>query len=228
MKFLLVEDDAETAAYIMRGLREHGHIVDHAATGRDGLFLGGSETYDIMIVDRMLPGMDGLSIVKMLRSTGVKTPIMFLTAMGGIDDRVEGLNAGGDDYLVKPFGFSELLARVNALARRPPLSSNQTMLRVADLEMDLLKRTVIRAGVEVDVQPREFMLLEFLMRHAGQVVTRTMLLEGVWDFHFDPKTNIVETHISRLRAKINRGHEIELIQTIRGSGYVIRAPATVA
>jgi two-component system OmpR family response regulator len=228
MKFLLIEDDAETAAYIVRGLREHGHIVDHAATGRDGLFLGGSETYDIMIVDRMLPGMDGLSIVKMLRSTGVKTPILFLTAMGGIDDRVEGLNAGGDDYLVKPFGFSELLARVNALARRPPLSSNQTVLRVADLEMDLLKRTVIRAGVEVDVQPREFMLLEFLMRHAGQVVTRTMLLEGVWDFHFDPKTNIVETHISRLRAKINRGHEIELIQTIRGSGYVIRAPATVA
>jgi two-component system OmpR family response regulator len=228
MKFLLVEDDAETASYIVRGLREHGHIVDHAATGRDGLFLGGSETYDILIVDRMLPGMDGLSIVKMLRSTGVKTPILFLTAMGGIDDRVEGLNAGGDDYLVKPFGFSELLARVNALARRPPLSSNQTVLRVADLEMDLLKRTVIRAGVEVDVQPREFMLLEFLMRHAGQVVTRTMLLEGVWDFHFDPKTNIVETHISRLRAKINRGHEIELIQTIRGSGYVIRAPATVA
>jgi two-component system OmpR family response regulator len=228
MKFLLVEDDAETAAYIVRGLREHGHTADHAATGRDGLFLGGSETYDIMIVDRMLPGMDGLSIVKMLRSTGVKTPILFLTAMGGIDDRVEGLNAGGDDYLVKPFGFSELLARVNALARRPPLSSNQTVLRVADLEMDLLKRTVIRAGVEVDVQPREFMLLEFLMRHAGQVVTRTMLLEGVWDFHFDPKTNIVETHISRLRAKINRGHEIELIQTIRGSGYVIRAPATVA
>jgi two-component system OmpR family response regulator len=228
MKFLLVEDDAETAAYIMRGLKEHGHTVDHAATGRDGLFLGGSETYDIMIVDRMLPGMDGLSIVKLLRSTGVKTPILFLTAMGGIDDRVEGLNAGGDDYLVKPFGFSELLARVNALARRPPLSSSQTVLHVADLEMDLLKRTVTRAGVEIDVQPREFMLLEFLMRHAGQVVTRTMLLEGVWDFHFDPKTNIVETHISRLRAKINRGHEAELIQTVRGSGYVIRAPATAA
>ncbi len=226
MKFLLIEDDEETAAYIVRGLKEHGHVVDHATSGREGLFHGGSGAYDIIILDRMLPGMDGLAIVKMLRSTGVRTPILFLTAMGGIDDRVEGLDAGGDDYLVKPFGFAELLARVNALSRRPPLTSHQTVLRVADLEINLLKRTVTRGGVEIDVQPREFMLLEFLVRHAGQVVTRTMLLEGVWDFHFDPKTNVVETHISRLRAKIDRGQDVELIQTIRGSGYVIRGPAT--
>ncbi len=224
MKFLLIEDDAETAAYIVRGLKEHGHNVDHAPAGRDGLFLAGSEKYDTIILDRMLPGVDGLSIVKLLRGMDVKTPILFLTAMGGIDDRVDGLNAGGDDYLVKPFGFAELLARINALARRPPLSAQQTILRIGDLEMDLLKRKVVRGGVEVELQPREFMLLEFLMRHAGQVVTRTMLLEGVWDFHFDPKTNVVETHISRLRGKIDRGHETGLIQTIRGSGYTIKAP----
>ncbi len=227
MRFLLIEDDIETAAYIVRGLKEHGHNVDQAQSGRDGLFLAGSESYDTIILDRMLPGMDGLAIVKMLRGMDVKTPILFLTAMGGIDDRVDGLNAGGDDYLVKPFVFAELMARVNALARRPPLSAQQTVLRVGDLEMDLLKRKVMRGASEVELQPREFMLLEFLMRHAGQVVTRTMLLEGVWDFHFDPKTNIVETHISRLRAKIDRGHDAGLIQTVRGSGYVIRVPAAV-
>jgi two-component system OmpR family response regulator len=225
MKILVIEDDRATADYVASGLRQHGHVVDHAAGGRDGLLLAASEPYDMMIVDRMLPGLDGVAIVRTIRSTGVRTPVLFLTALGGIDDRVEGLEAGGDDYLIKPFAFAELLARVNALARRPPLAEAQTVLRVADLEMDLLKRTVIRGGVEIELQPREFRLLEHLMRNAGRVVTRTMLLENVWEFHFDPKTNIVETHISRLRAKIDRGRGSELIHTVRGSGYSLRAPS---
>ena len=224
MRILLVEDDRRTADYVMRGAKEHGHVVDHASTGRDGLFLATGENYDVLVIDRMLPGLDGLSLVKSLRSANVKTPILFLTTMSGIDDRVEGLNAGGDDYLNKPFSFAELLARINALARRPPLSNNQSVLRVEDLEMDLLKRTVKRAGTAISLQPREFQLLEFLMRHANQVVTRTMLLEAVWDFHFDPKTNVVETHVSRLRSKINQGSAVELIHTIRGSGYSLHAP----
>lgn len=224
MRILLIEDDRETATYIKRGLEELGHGVDHRETARDGLLDGGSVPYDAMIVDRMLPGMDGLSVVKTLRSAGVKTPILFLTTMTGIDDRVEGLNAGGDDYLVKPFSFFELVARLNALARRPPLAENATTLRVADLEVDLLKRRVTRGGTLIDLQQKEFLLLEYLMRNAGNVVTRTMLLEGVWDYHFDPKTNIVETHISRLRAKIDRGRPVELIHTIRGAGYILRAP----
>jgi two-component system OmpR family response regulator len=177
-----------------------------------------------MIVDRMLGRLDGLGIVRSMRGTGVKTPVLFLTALGGIDDRVSGLQAGGDDYLVKPFAFSELLARIEALARRPPFADVVTVLRVADLEMDLLKRTVARGGTRIDLQPREFRLLEYLMRNAGRVVTRTMLLENVWEFHFDPKTNIVETHISRLRAKVDRGQPAELIQTVRGAGYILRAP----
>ena len=225
MKLLLVEDDAETAGYIARSLKEHGHVVDVASTGRDGLFMAVGQSYDIMIVDRMLPEMDGLTVVKTLRGAGINAPVLFLTTMSGIDDRVDGLNAGGDDYLVKPFAFSELLARINALFRRPPLSQACTVLRVGDLEMDLLKRKVMRGGEQIDLQPREFQLLEFLMRHADQIVTRTMLLEGVWEFHFDPKTNVVETHISRLRAKVDRGRERELIQTVRGSGYSLRAPA---
>ena len=225
MKVLLIEDDQETAAYISRGLSEQGHTVEHRATAREGLVEGTNTQFDVMIVDRMLPGMDGLSIVKTLRAAGVKTPILFLTTMSGIDDRVEGLNAGGDDYLVKPFSFFELVARLNALARRPPLAEQQTVLRVGDLEMDLLKRKVTRGGVAIDLQQKEFKLLEFLMRNQGNVVTRTMLLEGVWDYHFDPKTNIVETHISRLRSKIDRGRATELIHTIRGSGYTIRGPA---
>jgi two-component system OmpR family response regulator len=224
MKLLLVEDDIENAAFAVRGLREHGHTVDHAVDGRDGLFLATENSYDVLIVDRMLPKMDGLSLVKSLRGAKIFTPILFLTTMSGIDDRVEGLEAGGDDYLIKPYAFSELNARVNALARRPPVSDQPTVLRQADLEMNLLKRTVTRGGVSVDLQPREFQLLEYLLRRADQVVTRTMLLEGVWDFHFDPRTNIVETHISRLRSKINRGGDPELIQTIRGSGYCLRAP----
>ncbi len=224
MKILLIEDDPETAAYVANGLKECGHTVDHAANGRDGLFLGAGEPYDVMIVDRMLPGLDGLAIVKTIRGAGVKTPVLFLTTLGGIDDRVEGLEAGGDDYLVKPFAFAELLARINALARRPPLIAVETRLRVADLEIDVLKRTVIRAGRRIDLQPQEFKLLEYLMRHADQVVTRTMLLENIWDFHFDPQTNVVETHVSRLRGKVDRGFGGELIHTIRGAGYCLRAP----
>ena len=224
MKILVIEDDAETAAYIANGLREQGHTVDLAATGRDGLFLAAGEPYDLMVVDRMLPELDGVSIVKTIRSSGITTPVLFLTALGGVDDRVTGLDAGGDDYLVKPFAFSELVARLNALARRPPMESAPTVLRVADLEMDLLKRTVTRRGELIEFQPREFRLLEYLMRHAGQVVTRTMLLEHVWDFHFDPHTNVVETHISRLRAKVDKPFDAPLIHTVRGAGYSIHEP----
>ncbi|HXQ17622.1 MAG TPA: response regulator transcription factor [Caulobacteraceae bacterium] len=224
MKLLLVEDDRETAAYLKRALTEAGHAVDQAHDGRDGLLLAVGETYDVVVLDRMLPQLDGLAILRTLRAASVKTPVLLLTALDGIDDRVEGLEAGGDDYLVKPFAFAELLARVNALARRPPPQDVQTTLRVADLEMNLLRRTVVRAGQKIDLQPREFQLLEYLMRHAGRVVTRTMLLEAVWDFHFDPKTNIVETHISRLRGKIDRGHPGSLIHTLRGAGYSLREP----
>lgn len=223
MRVLVIEDDADTGSYVKKGLQEQGHVVDLAANGRDGLFLASGEAYDVMIVDRMLPGLDGLSVVKTVRATGVKTPVLFLTTMAGVGDRVEGLEAGGDDYLVKPFAFAELLARVNALARRPPMAKVETVLKVADLEMDLISRKVRRADRDIDVQPREFRLLEYLMRNAGRVVTRTMLLENVWDFHFDPKTNIVETHISRLRSKIDRGFDTELIETVRGSGYLLRA-----
>jgi two-component system OmpR family response regulator len=227
MRVLLIEDDRETTAYVARGLREQGHVVDLAATGRDGLFLATDGGHDVLIVDRMLPGLDGISLVKALRGTGVKAPVLFLTALAGVGDRVRGLEAGGDDYLVKPFAFAELLARINALARRPPLSEAPTVLRVGDLEIDLFKRTVQRDGRAVELQPREFQLLEFLMRNADRVVTRTMLLEAVWDFHFEPKTNIVETHMSRLRSKLSQCGGAELIHTVRGAGYVLRAPATV-
>lgn len=224
MKILVIEDDAETADYVAQGLREEGHVVCLAATGRDGLLFAAAESFDVIIVDRRLPGIDGLSIVKTIRGAGVKTPVIFLTTMAGVDDRVEGLEAGGDDYLVKPFAFSELLARVNALGRRPPLVDEQVTLRVADLEIDLIRRKIARAGRAIDLQPREFRLLEYLARHAGRVVTRTMLLEHVWDFHFDPKTNVVETHISRLRAKIDKPFDQELIHTVRGAGYSLHAP----
>jgi two-component system OmpR family response regulator len=224
MKLLIVEDDKEAAGYVKRALNEAGHAVDYAAAGRDGLMLAAAEPYDVIILDRMLPEIDGLAILRTIRTSGVKTPVLLLTAMGGIDDRVEGLEAGGDDYLVKPFAFAELLARVNALARRPPTQEIRTELVVADLKLDLMKRTVTRAGRRIELQPREFQLLEYLLRHAGRVVTRTMLLESVWDFHFDPKTNIVETHMSRLRGKVDRGHSCELIHTVRGAGYVLREP----
>jgi two-component system OmpR family response regulator len=223
MKLLLVEDDKDAAAYVKRGLNEAGHTVDVAHSGRDGLLLAAGEVYEVIILDRLLPEVDGLTILRTIRASGVKTPVLLLTALGGIDDRVEGLEAGGDDYLIKPFAFAELQARVNALARRPPPQELQVVLTVSDLTLDRLKRSVTRGGERIDLQPREFQLLEFLMRNTGRVVTRTMLLEHVWDFHFDPKTNIVESHMSRLRGKVDRGRR-ELIQTVRGAGYCIREP----
>jgi two-component system OmpR family response regulator len=221
VKILLIEDDSQTADYIAKGLREHGHVVDKTDNGRDGLYMATGEPYDVMIVDRNLPKMDGLSLVKAARASGTRTPVLFLTTMGGVDDRVAGFEAGGDDYLVKPFAFAELLARVGALARRPPIVAT-TSLKVGDLEIDLLSRAVTRGGKRIDLLAQEFKILEYLMRHAGEIVTRTMLLEKVWDFHFDPKTNIVETHISRLRAKIDKGFDKPLLHTVRGAGYVIR------
>lgn len=221
MKIAVIEDDDETRAYVSNGLRETGFTVDSASDGLEGLLLAKNSHYDLLIVDRMLPQLDGLTLVKTLRSTGTSVPVLFLTTMCGIDDRVEGLNAGADDYLVKPFAFSELTARVNALLRRPRATVEQNVLHVQDLELDLLKRVVKRGGQAVELQPTEFRLLEYLVRHAGQVVSRTMLLENVWDFHFDPKTNMVETHISRLRGKLNTGGKPDLIQTIRGAGYII-------
>jgi two-component system OmpR family response regulator len=221
MRLLLLEDDANTAAYVSKGLEEEGHTVDHLADGRDAVAKAIGEDYDVIILDRMLPGLDGLAIIKTIRSAGRRVPVLFLTALGGVDDRVEGLDAGGDDYLIKPFAFSELLARVNALARRPHIKGEETRLKVGDLEIDLVSRKVTRGGIAIDLQPREFRLLEVLMRNRGRVVTRTMLLERVWSFHFDPKTSVVETHISRLRAKIDKPYGKELIHTIRGSGYTV-------
>ncbi|OJT25868.1 DNA-binding response regulator [Archangium sp. Cb G35] len=219
MRILLIEDDAQTAEYVRRGLTELGQVVDHATDGQEGLLMATTGQYDVLVIDRMLPKLDGLTLLRMLREGHVRTPALFLSAMGAIDDRVKGLESGGDDYLVKPFAFSELYARICSLGRRPPLQDVQTVLSHGDLEMDLLKRTVVRAGKSIDLQPTEFRLLEYLLRHAGRVVTRTMLLEHVWSFHFDPKTNIVETHISRLRAKLDRGFETALIHTVRGAGY---------
>ncbi|HEY2048757.1 MAG TPA: response regulator transcription factor [Caulobacteraceae bacterium] len=224
MKLLVVEDDRETGAYLKRGLSEAGHTVDVAENGREGLFLAAGEAYDVVVLDRMLPQIEGMTVLRTLRASGVRTPVLLLTALGGIDDRVEGLEAGADDYLVKPFAMAELLARINALARRPPTQETPTALQVADLKLDRLTRTVTRGGTRVELQPREFQLLEYLMRNAGRVVTRTMLLESVWDFHFDPRTNIVETHMSRLRSKIDRGRANELIHTVRGAGYCLREP----
>jgi len=224
LRILVVEDDAETSAYLAAGLEEEGHLVSCSRTGRDGLFLAMTENFDLLVVDRMLPELDGLTLVKTLRAGRIDTPVLFLTTMSGIDDRVTGLNAGGDDYLVKPFAFSELVARVKALSRRPRGTAVETRFKVADLELDLLKRVVKRGGSEIALQPREFRLLEYLMRHAGQVVTRTMLLDNVWNYHFDPRTNVVESHLSRLRTKIDKGFTPELIHTVRGAGYCLRAP----
>ncbi|MDB5719964.1 MAG: Response regulator in two-component regulatory system with PhoQ [Alphaproteobacteria bacterium] len=221
LKVLVVEDDAETRTYIERGLRELGHIVSSTADGREALFLATDEDFDAMIVDRMLPGLDGMTVLRSIRSAGITTPVLMLTALARVEDRVEGLDAGADDYLVKPFAFTELSARLNALARRPAVAFAETMLNAGDVEMNLLKREVRRGGRRIELQPREFALLEELMRNSGRIVTRTMLLERVWDFHFDPKTNIVETHISRLRSKLNAGFETDVIQTVRGSGYLI-------
>lgn len=225
MKILLLEDDAQTRDHILRSLKAAGHVVDVCTEGRDAIFHATGETYGVLIIDRMVPTIDGLSVVKAVRAAGVDTPAIFLTAMDGVDDRVEGLEAGGDDYLVKPFAMTELLARVAALGRRPPLGDDVTVLRVADLELDLLKRSATRAGQRIELQAQEFKLLEYLMHHAGEIVTRTMLLENVWSFHFDPRTNVIESHMSRLRSKVDRGFGSELIHTVRGSGYRIDASA---
>lgn len=224
MKTLVVEDDFRTRSFIVHGLRESGHIADEADNGATGLDLALTEQYDVLVVDRTLPGRSGLDIVRALRSQGNTTPCLILTAIGAVESRVEGLDAGADDYLVKPFAFSELLARLHALDRRPPLSRQTGCLRVADLEIDPVAHNASRAGRAIELTAHEFKLLDFLMRRAGQVVTRTMLLEALWGFHFDPRTNIVDAHISRLRAKVDRGFDTALIRTVRGAGYVIQAP----
>ncbi len=224
MRILVVEDDKDVAGFVVKGLREAGHTVEHADNGRDGLFLAASENFDAIILDRMLPGgIDGLRLLETLRAQDNVTPVVFLSALGQVDDRVKGLKAGGDDYLTKPFAFAELLARVEALARRGKSDGPTTRLSVGDLEMDLLSRGVRRGGQKIDLQPREFRLLEYLMRHAGQVVTRTMLLEGVWDYHFDPQTNVIDVHVSRLRQKIDKPFELPLLHTVRNAGYMLRA-----
>jgi len=224
MRVLVIEDDLEVASYIRKGLTESGHIVDVASTGPEGLARALEGAYDTLIVDRMLPGLDGLMLIQTLRNESVRTPVLVLSAPGKVDDRVTGLKAGGDDYLVKPFAFSELLARLEALVRRTGAEDKVvTNLRVADLEMDLLSRRVTRAGKTIELQSREFHLLEYLMRHADHVVTRTMLLEAVWEYHFDPQTNVIDVHISRLRAKIDKDFDQPLLHTIRGAGYSLRA-----
>jgi two-component system, OmpR family, response regulator len=216
MKILLVEDNARVSQFVKKGLAEVGHTVDHADNGRDGMFLAASEPYDVIVMDRMLPGgIDGLSIIEALRKTGSRTPILILSALGEVDDRIRGLKAGGDDYLTKPFAFGELTARLDALMRRAQPQVNETVLTVGDLRLDLLSRKVTRGGTPVALQPREFKLLEYLMRHADQVVTRTMLIENVWDYHFDPQTNVVDVHVSRVRQKIDAGFERPLIRTVR-------------
>src|SRR5436309_182089 len=223
MKLLIIEDDRETAAYLTKGLSESGYTVDHAGDGREGLFLATSGSYDAIILDRMLPGMDGLALLGALRGAEIRTPALILSALGSVDDRVKGLRGGGDDYLVKPFAFSELLARIEALLRRGQTPTATTRLHVADLEMNLLTRSVTRGGRPIELLPREFQLLECLMRHTGHVVTRTMLLETVWDYHFDPQTNVIDVHVSRLRQKIDKAFERPLLHTVRGAGYCLRA-----
>ena len=224
MKVLLVEDNERVSQFVIKGLKEAGHTVDHATNGRDGMFLGASEPYDVIVMDRMLPGeIDGLAIIEVLRKAGKRTPILILSALAEVDERIRGLKAGGDDYLTKPFAFGELLARLDALHRRAQGENAATPLRVGDLHMDLLTRKVTRGDRQIALQPREFKLLEYLMRHAGQVVTRTMLLENVWDYHFDPQTNVVDVHISKLRQKIEAAHERPLLKTVRNAGYMVSA-----
>jgi two-component system, OmpR family, response regulator len=222
MKLLLVEDNERVTRFVIKGLQEAGHTVDNADNGREGMFLAASEPYDVIIMDRMLPGqVDGLSIIQTLRESGNHTPILILSALSDVDERINGLRAGGDDYLTKPFAFGELLARLDALTRRGRQDATQTSLEVGDLKMDLLSRKVTRDNRTVQLQPREFKLLEYLMRHAGQVVTRTMLLENVWDYHFDPQTNVVDVHISKLRQKIDADSAHSLLKTVRNAGYMI-------
>lgn len=226
MRILVVEDDPEASKYLVKALIESGHVADHASNGLDGYALAQDGQYDVLIVDRMLPKMDGLTLIGGLREQGVQTPVLILSALGQVDDRVKGLRAGGDDYLSKPYAFSELLARVEVLMRRRGATSHEEMIyKVGSLEIDRLSHKVLRAGNEIDLQPREYRLLEYLMKNAGQVVTRTMLLEHVWDYHFDPQTNVIDVHISRLRSKIDKGFDVPLLHTVRGAGYMIRDSA---
>jgi len=222
MRILVIEDDTRTASHLVNGLRESGHIVDHASDGESGLGIATSASYDALVVDRMLPGLDGLTLIRRLRESGNETPALILSALDKVDQRVEGLRSGGDDYLVKPYAFTELLARVEAMARRRAPEQATTRLQVGDLYMDLLSRNVERAGQPISLLPREFRLLEYLMRHSGQVVTRTMLLEQVWEYHFDPQTNVIDVHISRLRKKIDKDFDTPLLHTVRGAGYILR------
>lgn len=224
MQILIIEDDIQTAKFIQKGLQESGFVVDHVADGESGLNQAMTNQYDALIIDRMLPKLDGLSIIESLRGQGFTVPILILSALGEVDQRVEGLKAGGDDYLVKPYAFSELLARVQSLIRRTQTNQEVSQLQVHNLKMDLLKHQVSRGKIPINLQPKEYILLECLMRNAGQVVTRTMLLEKVWDYNFDPQTNVVDVHISRLRAKIDRDFDVALLKTIRGAGYILNAP----
>jgi two-component system OmpR family response regulator len=223
MRVLVIEDDRDAASWLVKGLTESGHVADHAADGDEGLALARDGVHDVLIVDRMLPKRDGLSIIRTIRNEGIATPALILSALSDVDERVKGLRAGGDDYLAKPYAFSELLARVEGLGRRKAQETQQTKLKAGELEMDLLTRTVTRAGQSILLQPREFKLLEYLMRNAGHIVTRTMLLENVWDYHFDPQTNVIDVHVSRLRGKIDKGFDEPMLQTVRGAGYMIRA-----
>jgi two-component system, OmpR family, response regulator len=223
MRILVIEDDRDAASWLAKGLQESGHVVDVAYDGEDGLGVALEKSHDVLIVDRMLPKLDGLSIIKKVRAEGIRTPVLILSALSDVDERVRGLRAGGDDYLAKPYSFSELLARIEGLGRRGQEEPLETKLRAADLEIDLLTRSVTRAGKAILIQPREFKLLEYLVRNAGHIVTRTMLLENVWDYHFDPQTNVIDVHVSRLRSKIDKGFDEPLLQTVRGAGYMIRA-----
>jgi two-component system, OmpR family, response regulator len=225
MRILVIEDDLDAQRYLVKGLKEAGHVIDEAGDGETGLTLALSRPYDVAIVDRMLPKLDGLKLVEQMREERNLTPVLFLSALSEVDDRVKGLRSGGDDYLTKPYAFAELLARVDALVRRRDPGTVKTRLSVGDLDLDLLSRTARRSGSAIELQPREFRLLEYLMRHAGQIVTRTMLLENVWEYHFDPQTNVIDVHISRLRAKIDKGFGTPLLHTVRGAGYMIRAHA---
>ena len=222
MRVLVIEDDRDAATWLVKGLKESGHLVDHAADGETGLAMAREAVHDVLIIDRMLPKMDGLAIIRSLRAEGMTTPVLILSALSDVDERVRGLRAGGDDYLAKPYAFTELLARAEGLSRRTGTGTQETRLKACDLELDLLSRQVTRAGKPLLLQPREFKLLEYLMRHAGNIVTRTMLLENVWDYHFDPQTNVIDVHISRLRSKIDKGYEEPILQTVRGAGYMIR------
>lgn len=223
MRILVIEDDREAAAWLIKGLAESGHVADHAADGEEGLNLASEGVHDVLIVDRMLPKLDGLSLIRKLRDDGIRTPVLILSALADVDERVKGLRAGGDDYLGKPYAFAELLARVENLGSRQTDKPLETTLRAGDLEIDILTRTVTRGGKPIPLQPREFKLLEYLVRNAGHIVTRTMLLENVWDYHFDPQTNVIDVHVSRLRSKIDKGFEEPILQTVRGAGYMIRA-----